>query len=318
MAANDDLDALYAAPLSGFLEARKALALERKKAGDKQGATAIAALPKPTPAAWAVNQVARKNATDMAALIELGGEIRNVMRAGLRGDTSVRARLRTLEAEQQEMIGMLITLATALLEADGANSAPATLERIKTTFTTISTTGTWGESAAGRLHKELGLPNVEALAALLLDDVAGVAPKREVPKKAEPPAAEKQAHAAAARAAEKKRAIEEATRALADAEQQATDTVDAAQAAQRTHDEAAKALLQRSEEDSSERERIEALETALSEAREQAREAASALRTAKSVLASTDEPLSRAQRAEAEAARTLLKAQQKLELTKKA
>ncbi|MBL8744174.1 MAG: hypothetical protein JNK04_23865, partial [Myxococcales bacterium] len=156
MSTGEQLSTLYEAPLSGFLEARKALAASLKKAGDKETAAKVSAIAKPTPAAWAVNQVARRNATDMAALIELGDEIRAAMRAGLAGDTSARARLGALEAEQQELIATLLTLAKAALESDGAPSSELVLDRVKTTLTTISTTGKWGESEPGQLGKELG------------------------------------------------------------------------------------------------------------------------------------------------------------------
>lgn len=317
MSTSDQLSGLFEAPLSGFLEARKALSASRKKAGDKEGAAKVAALPKPTPAAWAVNQVARRNATDMAALIELGDEIRTAMRAGLGGDSSARARLTALEAEQQELIGTLLTLAKALLEGDGAPSSQVVLDRVKTTLSTISTTGKWGEAEPGQLQKELGIPSVETLAALLLDDTkAAPRPARAastLPTKAKPAADPKRD---AAEAAEKKRAHEAAVKAareaVADARRASSGRDAAAKSARREHETAKTTLERELGAEAAARELVSKLEADLADAREAARAAANAARNAKSALAARDEEMGSAARAETIAARELVEAERKL------
>ena len=52
-----DLEPLYRAPLAAWVAERKALAATVKAAGDRDGAAAIGKLPRPTPAAWAANQL---------------------------------------------------------------------------------------------------------------------------------------------------------------------------------------------------------------------------------------------------------------------
>jgi hypothetical protein len=315
MSTSHQLSSLYEAPLSGFLDARKALAASLKKAGDKDGAAKVAALPKPTPAAWAVNQVARRNATDLGALIELGGEIRAAMRAGLAGDSSARARLTALEGEQQELIGMLLTLAKAQLDGDGAPSSQVVLDRVKTTLTTISTTGKWGDAEPGQLTKELGIPSVETLAALLLDDTtpAPRAPRTSPAEKPKPAADGKRE---VAEAAERKRAHEaalKAARAVVEQARKEAEAANAAAKAARAEHEAAKATLEAEiESEAAARKQVEALEAKLADAREAARTAASAVRNAKSAMGARDDALSSATRSEATAARELVEAERKL------
>src|SRR4029078_3649159 len=57
-----DVDHLYAPPLEEFPRARDAAAKEIRKAGDRETAAIVAKLPKPNPAAWTANQVAREQA----------------------------------------------------------------------------------------------------------------------------------------------------------------------------------------------------------------------------------------------------------------
>ena len=54
------LDRLYGAPLEDFVAVRTKLAAELKAAGEAAASKAIAAAPKPTRTAWALNQVSRR------------------------------------------------------------------------------------------------------------------------------------------------------------------------------------------------------------------------------------------------------------------
>ncbi len=54
------LDRLYAAPLEDFVTLRAQLAAELKAAGEAAASKAVAAAPKPTRTAWALNQVSRR------------------------------------------------------------------------------------------------------------------------------------------------------------------------------------------------------------------------------------------------------------------
>jgi hypothetical protein len=247
MAIQDDLDALYACPLSEFLERRKALAAALRKAGQKDVAAAVASTAKPTPAAWAVNQLARRSPGEMAALMDAGAAVRAQLRASFAGrpDAGAKAAMAKAQADQQEAVTALVPLARALLEAGGASASAAVLDRVATTLTAISTTGTWGDGASLRLTKELDLPGIEALAALVADVVPAPAPapatiasvRQAMPSEAReaPPskgAQEKDdaARRAAAEAAERLAAAEAALQAAAAAEQQAGAALQNAQA----------------------------------------------------------------------------------------
>ena len=69
-----DVDHLYALPLEEFTPARDAAAKEIRKAGDRETAAIVAKLPKPTPAAWTANQVAREQPDLIEALLDGGGD----------------------------------------------------------------------------------------------------------------------------------------------------------------------------------------------------------------------------------------------------
>jgi hypothetical protein len=80
-----DLDQLYALPLEEFIPARDAAAKELRKAGDRETAAVVAKLPKPTPAAWTANQVARERPDLIAAMLEAGTELREAQEAAVSG-----------------------------------------------------------------------------------------------------------------------------------------------------------------------------------------------------------------------------------------
>lgn len=168
MALEEDLLALYACPLSEFLERRKALAQSLRKAGKKDDAAAVAGAAKPTPAAWAVNQVARRHPDEMAALMRAGEAVRARLRASFSGQPDAKATAKA-QAEQRDAVLALVPLATALLEGSGTSASAAVTERIGTTLSAISTTGKWADAAPSMLTKELDPPGIEALTALVAD-----------------------------------------------------------------------------------------------------------------------------------------------------
>ena len=56
----DEIDQLFALPLDEFTAARNELARRLKQDGDAEAAEGVRGLAKPTVAAWAVNQLARR------------------------------------------------------------------------------------------------------------------------------------------------------------------------------------------------------------------------------------------------------------------
>ncbi len=57
----DDLDSLFAAPPTGFIEERKRIVAALKGAGRKDEAKAVEKIPRPSIAVWTVNQIARRD-----------------------------------------------------------------------------------------------------------------------------------------------------------------------------------------------------------------------------------------------------------------
>ncbi len=104
----DPVDALFVGALDEFVKRRDALARELKQAGDKDTAAAVKALRKPSAAAWAVNQVARRHPDAVDALITAARAVHDAQAAavqgrdagGLRTATDAwRSQIRSLAAE---------------------------------------------------------------------------------------------------------------------------------------------------------------------------------------------------------------------------
>jgi len=72
----EKLDQLYAADPTDFVALRKQLQGELRAAGDKAAATALASARRPSTAMWALNQVARRRAELVDALLERSDELR--------------------------------------------------------------------------------------------------------------------------------------------------------------------------------------------------------------------------------------------------
>ena len=87
---------LYGLPLEEFTPARDKAAKEIRKAGDKETAARIAKLPKPTPAAWAANQVAREQPDLIEALLDAGAALRAAQDAAMSGGGAAALREATL------------------------------------------------------------------------------------------------------------------------------------------------------------------------------------------------------------------------------
>ncbi|MDQ3628050.1 MAG: hypothetical protein M3419_04455 [Actinomycetota bacterium] len=76
---------LYALAPEEFVAARTALAKHWRTEGDRELARQVGELPKPTMAAWLLNQLVRRSRQEVARLVELGAELREAQRT-LAGD----------------------------------------------------------------------------------------------------------------------------------------------------------------------------------------------------------------------------------------
>jgi len=326
MPLEDDLDALYACPLGEFIERRKTLAQALRKAGKKDDAARIAAASKPTPAAWAVNQLARQHPEEIAALMAVGERLRALVRAAFTGSGDASA-MSEVQSAQRAVVTRLKHLAARTLEAAGGSTSDATLERVAATLTTISTTGAWGDGPAAQLARDLDPPSLDVLATL----VEGVAVRATATTGREEGAAPHAGHAEARasqddhvrqetdRGAQRSaQADEDARRAAAEARariERAEATFRAAAAieeqrrteVERVRVAVAAAMVQREQRESSAREArrvATALEQAAEEARRKAEEAVLAARNAEveAVKGGKEEQTARADLAAAEKA----------------
>jgi hypothetical protein len=118
---------LYGAAPEEFTERRKALGAAARDAGDKAAAAAIAALRKPTRAAWAVNRLSR---TDVAAPVRLK-ELADALRGAQRAMDG--RRLRELSAARGPLIDELTR--RALAAAGVWDPPPALRDEVAATLT---------------------------------------------------------------------------------------------------------------------------------------------------------------------------------------
>ncbi|HKP90138.1 MAG TPA: hypothetical protein VJT75_09215, partial [Thermoleophilaceae bacterium] len=97
----DAVDELYGLPIDEFTPRRDALAKELRGAGNRDAATWVKGLRKPSAAAWLVNQIARARARDARALVDAGEALRAAHEgvvAGAAGADELRA---AVEAEHE-------------------------------------------------------------------------------------------------------------------------------------------------------------------------------------------------------------------------
>ena len=121
------VEELYGADPQAFTERRAELAAAARDAGDRAAAKAIAALRRPTRAAWVVNLLARTDPSGPAKLAELGAALRAAQQAG-HGP-----RLRELSAARGALVDALTN--QALSVADVADPPPALRLEVSQTLT---------------------------------------------------------------------------------------------------------------------------------------------------------------------------------------
>lgn len=80
-----EIDELFALPPERFTSARDELARRLAKEGEKEAAAEIKRLRKPTLVAWALNQLPRRFAGDLNALVEAGEALRTAQRKAASG-----------------------------------------------------------------------------------------------------------------------------------------------------------------------------------------------------------------------------------------
>jgi len=147
---------LYGLSPEQFVAARDELARALRGAGERQAAARVAGLRRPTVAAWAVNQAARRRPELVGELLQAGERLREAQRRALSGlhDSGLRA----AGAERRAAVERLLAVAAGVLEEAG-RAADAHRDTIAATLQAASV----DEAAAtavrsGTLGRELAAP----------------------------------------------------------------------------------------------------------------------------------------------------------------
>ena len=149
----DEADELYGLAPGDFTSERDELAKRLRKDGRGDDAKAVKALRKPTTPAWALNQVARRKARDVKALIQAGGKLRTAHEALLGGGD--RKALRSASDKERELVARLVREAVAIADAEGVATTAAFRERVESTLRAAATDEELAaELQAGRLVRE--------------------------------------------------------------------------------------------------------------------------------------------------------------------
>jgi hypothetical protein len=143
-------DELYALPPEEFIPARRARENEAKADGDKALAKEIAALPKPSTAAWVSNLLVRHQPDEIAGLVELGGLVREAQQS-LAGDE-----VRALDIQRRQLIAALTRQARALAYERGHPVSTAVATQVEETLRAAMADPDAGEALlTGRLTSPL-------------------------------------------------------------------------------------------------------------------------------------------------------------------
>jgi hypothetical protein len=151
------VEELYEELPERFVAARNDLSARLKSAGDTQGAKEVAALRRPSVAAWAVNRIARDRPQDIEALIGLGKSL-SVAQREVAKEGGV-DRLRDAGTKRRRLVDRLVREAAGALEGAGMAAARATLDKVADTLMAMATDDESSERVRrGVLDKELPAP----------------------------------------------------------------------------------------------------------------------------------------------------------------
>jgi hypothetical protein len=250
---------LYALTPDDFIERRQQLVAEAKQSRDRQLATDIGRLRKPTRSAWLINLLARAEPDSVSSLLELGAALQEAQQR-MAGDE-----LRTLSAERRKTVDALARRAVALGGEQGYSAPDGALQEVSQTLQTAMSDPDIGDLVrAGRVTQAVtygGFGPTELAAALEASIPAKAPSPSKEPAKAAP---SPKPDAKQRRAAEK--AAAEASKRVAAAREAAESAEAEAEAATQRADELADQV-------ESLRSQLRQTESAEREAREAARAA---------------------------------------------
>ena len=254
------MDELYSADPDSFMERRSSLSAAAKQAGDPAGAKQIAALRKPTRSAFTVNLLARTDPDAVAELLDLGSQLRDAER-------SVDAKqIRELTTRRRRLIDELTKRAFDLLDERAPSSAIRD-EVVSTLTAALADEEVADQVADGTLVKPARWEGFGFGGGPDLSLVPSPPTKRTSPPKAPKTPARKgmskeEAEEARRLAAEQEAEAREQAKAAAEAAKQ--EKLDDAR---RAVDEAEEAVILATDEEQTRMQRLQRLEEQVTEAR---------------------------------------------------
>jgi hypothetical protein len=166
-----EIDRLFDLPLDEFTSARNELTRQLKQDGEAETAEAVRGLAKPTVAAWAVNQLARREPEAVRALLNVAARLRSAQERALTGERAADA-LRAAQSEEREVIRDLTRRAEKILHDEGRAASGQMLERVSSTLRAAAVS----DPAAlreGRLSGDVEVSGFDAFAGLELRKTGG-------------------------------------------------------------------------------------------------------------------------------------------------
>jgi hypothetical protein len=145
-------DELYGLPPGEFTRARDERAKELRGGGDREAANAVKALRRPTVAAWALNQLARRRTKDLDKLLSAGEDLRAAQEELLAGGD--RSAFQDAAARERDLVAKLAADATTLASEAGERGGGLQEKVAATLHAAALDEETAEELRAGRLVKE--------------------------------------------------------------------------------------------------------------------------------------------------------------------
>jgi hypothetical protein len=237
-----DIDDLYGTPLERFVPERTELAKALRKEGRREEAAEVAALRKPSVAAWAVNQLIRTQGRSVKELFGAGDALRRAHEQAASGRGDAQA-LRKATQEERVAVDALVESARGLLTSDGHELSPAVIDRVAETLRAAALDPeARSQVSEGRLERELRHVGLG-----FLGDTAPASPAPAPTRKRKAPASErkqdqKQKAQDEARERERAQALKDARAAEKQARRELERAQKSADSAQARRDKAAAAL----------------------------------------------------------------------------
>jgi hypothetical protein len=154
--AEPDIEALYGERPERFVTVRNEIVKERRAAGRRDDAKAVAALRRPSVAAWALNQVARRQPETIGALLDAGLSLRDATDralAGRRGD------LRGAQDAQRKALDAVLEVAVRFGSELGSGNGDQLRRRAGNTLHAAMADAALAERLrAGRLDDDVDAP----------------------------------------------------------------------------------------------------------------------------------------------------------------